>query len=95
MELILKDWLFTIMKNTFINNYRRLVKTNALITKSDDISSANLHYSATVNTSESKFIIGDIHKALVYAYSLNIIFLSLNILKDTNIMKLLKCYRFQ
>ena len=60
----LKGWLFTIMKNTFINNYRRLVKTNALITKSDDISSANLHYSAAKNTSESKFIIGDINKAL-------------------------------
>ncbi|WP_342330473.1 sigma-70 family RNA polymerase sigma factor [Pedobacter sp. FW305-3-2-15-E-R2A2] len=60
----LKGWLFTIMKNTFINNYRRLVKTNALITKSDDISSANLHYSAAKNTSDSKFIIGDINKAL-------------------------------
>lgn len=60
----LKGWLFTIMKNTFINNYRRLVKTNALITKSDDISSANLHYSATTNNSESKFVIGDINKAL-------------------------------
>ncbi|MBE9599727.1 RNA polymerase sigma factor [Pedobacter sp. MC2016-24] len=60
----LKGWLFTIMKNTFINNYRRLVKTNALITKSEDISSANLHYSASENTSGSKFIIGDINKAL-------------------------------
>lgn len=60
----LKGWLFTIMKNTFINNYRRLVKTNALMTKSDDISSANLHYSATTNASESKFVIGDINKAL-------------------------------
>ena len=60
----LKGWLFTIMKNTFINNYRRLVKTNALITKSDDISSANLHYSASRNTSDSKFVIGDINKAL-------------------------------
>ena len=60
----LKGWLFTIMKNTFINNYRRLVKTNALITKSEDISSANLHYSATKNTIDSKFVIGDINKAL-------------------------------
>src|SRR5215216_529485 len=42
----LKGWLYTIMKNTFINNYRRLVKTNSLITQSDEISSANLHYSA-------------------------------------------------
>jgi RNA polymerase sigma factor (sigma-70 family) len=60
----LKGWLFTIMKNTFINNYRRLVKTNALITKSDEISAANLQDSAAKNTSDSKFIIGDINKAL-------------------------------
>jgi RNA polymerase sigma factor (sigma-70 family) len=60
----LKGWLFTIMKNTFINNYRRLVKTNSLITQSEEISSSNLHYSATKNTSDSKFIIGDINKAL-------------------------------
>ena len=60
----LKGWLFTIMKNTFINNYRRLVKTNTLITQSEDISSANLSYSATKNQAESKFVLGDIDKAL-------------------------------
>lgn len=60
----LKGWLFTIMKNTFINNYRRLVKTNALITQADEISSANLFFSSTANASESKFIVGDINKAL-------------------------------
>ena len=32
----LKAWLFTIMKNTFINAYRRNVKTRALIVKGDD-----------------------------------------------------------
>ena len=33
----LKAWLFTIMKNTFINAYRRNVKTKQLITKGDDL----------------------------------------------------------
>ena len=33
----LKAWLFTIMKNTFINAYRRNVKTRQLISKGDDI----------------------------------------------------------
>lgn len=34
----LRAWLFTIMKNTFINAYRRNTKTKQLISKGDDIS---------------------------------------------------------
>lgn len=33
----LKAWLFTIMKNTFINAYRRNTKTKQLISKGDEI----------------------------------------------------------
>lgn len=33
----LKAWLYTIMKNTFINNYRRAVKANTIIDKTDDL----------------------------------------------------------
>lgn len=33
----LKAWLYTIMRNTFINNYRRKVKSNSLIFQADDI----------------------------------------------------------
>ena len=60
----LKGWLYTIMKNTFINNYRRFVKISSFVTKSDDISSANLVFSSTKNQGESKFIIDDIKQAL-------------------------------
>ncbi len=60
----LKAWLFTIMKNTFINNYRRKTKTNALISQSDEISSVNLSYSATTNQGEGTLIMKDIKKAL-------------------------------
>ncbi|RZK73928.1 MAG: sigma-70 family RNA polymerase sigma factor [Pedobacter sp.] len=60
----LKGWLYTIMKNTFINNYRKNIKTQTLVTQEEDISSANLMLSATRNTSESSFIMGDINGAL-------------------------------
>jgi RNA polymerase sigma factor (sigma-70 family) len=33
----LRAWLFTIMKNTFINAYRRNVKTRQLISKGDEV----------------------------------------------------------
>lgn len=60
----LKGWLYTIMKNTFINNYRRVVKTNSFITKEEEISQTNLVVSAAKNTGENKFIMEDINHAL-------------------------------
>lgn len=60
----LKGWLYTIMKNTFINNYRRFVKISSFVTKSDEISSANLAYSATGNVGENKFVMDDIKHAM-------------------------------
>ncbi len=33
----LKAWAYTIMKNTFINNYRRNVRQNAFFDRSDDL----------------------------------------------------------
>lgn len=60
----LKAWLFTIMKNTFINNYRRKTKTNALISQNDEVSYQELKYSATQNAGEGTMIMKDIRKAL-------------------------------
>ena len=60
----LKGWLYTIMKNTFINNYRRFVKTSSFVTQSDEITSANLVFSSTKNQGESKFVMDDINDAL-------------------------------
>jgi RNA polymerase sigma factor (sigma-70 family) len=59
-----KAWLYTIMKNTFINNYRRATKTNSIMTVTDEITSDKLHYSASVNDSDGKFVMEDIYKAL-------------------------------
>lgn len=60
----LKGWLYTIMKNTFINNYRRTSKTNSLITKEEEISHANLVNSSSKNMGVNKFIMEDINIAL-------------------------------
>lgn len=60
----LKGWLYTIMKNTFINNYRRFVKINTFVSKSEEIPSANLVYSAAHNEGENKFVMEDIQTAM-------------------------------
>jgi RNA polymerase sigma-70 factor (ECF subfamily) len=60
----LKGWLYTIMKNTFINKYRRFVKIGSMVIQSDEIPYANLMYSASNNLGESKFIMEDIRTAL-------------------------------
>lgn len=59
-----KAWLYTIMKNTFINNYRRATKTHSIMSITEDIGSDKLHYSASVNGSDGKFVMEDIYKAL-------------------------------
>ncbi|MBE8722522.1 RNA polymerase sigma factor [Sphingobacterium pedocola] len=60
----LKGWLVTIMKNTFINNYRRAVKSKSVITVEEEISSVSLRYSASNNRGENKCMLDDINYAL-------------------------------
>lgn len=60
----LKAWLYTIMRNTFINDYRKAARRNALIDTSEDLSSYQLTKSAAQNQGENKFIMEDITKAL-------------------------------
>lgn len=60
----LKAWLYTIMRNTFINNYRKNSKTDRIMTVTDDLTSDKLFLSASMNTSEGKFVMDDIYKAL-------------------------------
>lgn len=50
----LKAWLFTIMKNTFINAYRRNVKTRQLISKGDDIALDRAFKQNSYDHSESR-----------------------------------------
>src|SRR5690606_25081638 len=60
----IKGWLYTIMKNTFINNYRRVLKTSGVITQSEEITPSNLVFSATENRGEKQFIMDDIQEAM-------------------------------
>ncbi len=60
----LKAWVFTIMKNTFINNYRRNVKENTIIDGTKDLYFLNLPHDKGFISPESKYSEGEIQKAI-------------------------------
>ncbi len=60
----LKAWVFTIMKNTFINNYRRNIKENTIIDGTQDLYYLNQPHDKGFVSPESIYSEGEIEKAI-------------------------------
>lgn len=60
----LKGWLYTIMKNTFINNYRRMVKRNTFVDQTDNDFYLDSMALSVKNEGERKFMMRDIENAI-------------------------------
>lgn len=60
----LKGWLYTIMKNTFINNYRRMVKRNTFIDQTDNDFYLDSMAHSVKNEGERRFMMQDIERAI-------------------------------
>ena len=60
----LKAWVFTIMKNTFINNYRRSVKARTTFDNTDDLFFLNLNKEAANETPEMTLSAQEIEKKI-------------------------------
>lgn len=60
----LKAWLYTIMKNTFITNYQRMVRKNTFIDTTDNLHFINSMESSTNNEAISSFAMNDINNAV-------------------------------
>lgn len=60
----LKGWLYTIMKNSFINNYRRIVKRNTFIDSTDNLFFLDAPGHVADNGGERKFLKKDMEKAI-------------------------------
>ena len=50
-----KGWVFTIMRNIFINNYRRVVRSATVIDQTDDLYHLNLSQDSGLETPEGSF----------------------------------------
>jgi len=59
-----KAWLYTIMRNIFINNYRRKAKQNTIFDKTGTDFLLNYNQSVIPNTAESNLRIKDIQSAI-------------------------------
>lgn len=55
-----KAWLFTIMKNIFINNYRKKVKKNTIIDATDNLYYINSGNTIIANTGDSNIMMSEL-----------------------------------
>lgn len=55
-----KGWVLTIMKNIFINNYRKIVRNQTIIDKTEDFHLLNLPQNSGFDSPEGSYAIGEI-----------------------------------
>jgi len=60
----LKAWVYTIMKNTFITNYQRMVRRNTFIDTSNNLHYINSSNTTIENGAYSEFALEDIYNAV-------------------------------
>jgi RNA polymerase sigma factor (sigma-70 family) len=60
----MRGWLYTIMRNTFINNYRSTIRRRDVLDTTEELQSYQLIKSASKNQAEGTLISDDINKAL-------------------------------
>lgn len=59
-----KGWVFTIMHNIFVNNYRRIVRTQTIIDQTDNLYHLNLSQDSGFDTPEGAYTLNEINKAI-------------------------------
>jgi len=59
-----KGWVFTIMHNIFVNNYRRVVRTQTMIDQTENLYHLNLPQDSGFDTPEGAYTISEINKAI-------------------------------
>jgi RNA polymerase sigma-70 factor (ECF subfamily) len=59
-----KGWVLTIMRNIFINDYRKMVNSQTIVDKTENLYHLNLPHDLDISDSESALSVQDITKAI-------------------------------
>ncbi|MBR4154496.1 MAG: RNA polymerase sigma factor [Paludibacteraceae bacterium] len=59
-----KGWVFTIMRNIFINNYRRVVRNQTMVDQTEDLYHLNLPQESGFDTPDGSYTVKEIGKAI-------------------------------
>ena len=59
-----KGWVFTIMHNIFVNNYRRVVRRQTVFDKTENLYHLNLPQDSGFDTPDGAFTVKEINKAI-------------------------------
>lgn len=59
-----KGWVFTTMRNTFINNYRKVVRSATIIDQTEDLYHLNLPQESGLDTPEGSVAVNEITAAI-------------------------------
>ena len=71
----LKAWLYTIMKNTFINNYRRKARANTIMDDTRELYFLNVPQDSGFNSPEASFDIQEMETAVRLGLNITVLIL--------------------
>jgi RNA polymerase sigma-70 factor (ECF subfamily) len=57
-----KAWIYTIMRNIFINNYRKIIRDQTHVDKTDNLIQLNLSQDSGFESTESAYDLKEIHR---------------------------------